>query len=88
MTASWVRPLLTSSLRTAVITPRQADVLTGAALGLTNAAIGRRLGMSEEAVKFHMRSMLAALGASNRTHAVALAMSGALHITVRFEGES
>lgn len=47
-------------------------VLELIAEGLTNAAIGRRLCLSEEGVKNRVSSLLNHLGANGRTNAVAL----------------
>lgn len=55
------------------LTPRQRDVLNLLAQGLPNKAIGRELGIAERTVKLHVQGLFELLGASNRTHAVALA---------------
>jgi DNA-binding NarL/FixJ family response regulator len=52
--------------------PDHLAVLDGMAQGLGNAEIGRRLFLSEEAVKSRARSLFDALGAHTRAHAVAL----------------
>jgi DNA-binding NarL/FixJ family response regulator len=65
---SFTRPARTS------VTERQLQVLRLAANGKTNHAIGRALGISEEAVKTHMQKMLRKLRASDRTQAVAVAL--------------
>ncbi|HEX4196949.1 MAG TPA: response regulator transcription factor [Caulobacteraceae bacterium] len=52
------------------LTTRQSDVLNGMALGLSNKAVGRRLGISEKTVKAHVTAVLRCLGAANRTDAV------------------
>lgn len=52
------------------LTTRQSDVLDGMALGLSNKAIGRRLGISEKTVKAHVTAVLRCLGAANRADAV------------------
>lgn len=52
------------------LTTRQADVLGCLAQGLSNKAIGRRLGISEKTVKAHMTGLLRDLGAPNRDEAL------------------
>ena len=56
------------------LTPREADVLRLVARGNANKAIGARLSLTEETIKSHIRSILAKLGANDRTHAVAIAL--------------
>jgi len=55
------------------LTPREREVLGLVAAGLANLEIGTRLSISERTVKFHVGSVLAKLGAKNRTQAVRLA---------------
>lgn len=57
----------------ALLTPREHDVLTALAEGLTNKAIARRLNISLHTVKFHVESLFRKLGARTRTEAVAKA---------------
>lgn len=52
------------------LTEREVDVLREVARGLTNKQIALALGISEHTVKFHVSSVYAKLGASNRTEAV------------------
>jgi len=52
------------------LTPREIEVLELLAEGLPNKAIAERLGISDQTVKFHVASIAAKLGASNRTDAV------------------
>lgn len=54
--------------------PREFEVLTLAAQGLTNKEIAYRLGLSERTVQFHMNGVFNKSGASSRTEAVALAL--------------
>jgi len=54
------------------LTPREADVLRLVARGNANKAIAAQLSLTEETVKSHIRSILAKLGANDRTHAVAI----------------
>lgn len=55
------------------LTPREEHVLVALAEGLTNDEIADELHVSAATVHTHMGSVLAKLGARNRTHAVALA---------------
>jgi DNA-binding CsgD family transcriptional regulator len=55
------------------LTDREAQVLELLAEGLSNKAIGARLGISDQTVKFHVASIAGKLGAHNRTEAVRLA---------------
>ena len=55
------------------LTPRELDVLSLLAEGLTNRAIGLQLGISENTAKFHVQAVLTKLGVSSRTEAVVLA---------------
>jgi len=56
------------------LTPREVEVLELLAEGLANKAIGVRLKISDQTVKFHVASIIGKLGASNRTDAVRLAV--------------
>ena len=56
------------------LTPREQQVLELLAEGLPNKAIAARLGISDQTVKFHVASIAAKLGATNRTEAVRLAL--------------
>src|SRR5262245_36394395 len=52
------------------LTTRETEVLSLLAEGLGNREIATRLSISEHTIKFHIRSILAKLGASSRTEAV------------------
>jgi two-component system NarL family response regulator len=56
------------------LSPRELDVLRLAASGNANRVIGEILSISEPTVKSHMSTILVKLGASDRTHAVTLAV--------------
>lgn len=56
------------------LSEREVDVLRRVASGNSNKIIASRVGISEETVKSHMRSILSKLGANDRTHAVTIAM--------------
>jgi DNA-binding CsgD family transcriptional regulator len=57
-----------------LLTAREIEVLSIAATGNSNKRIGVKLSINEDTVKGHMTSILAKLGASDRTHAVTLAL--------------
>ena len=65
---------LARTLRTAHLTPREADVLRLLAEGLPNKVVARRLGIGEGTVKSHLNAAAAKLGAANRTDAALLAV--------------
>jgi len=56
------------------LSPRELEVLRLAANGNSNRMIGEILTISEPTVKSHMSTVLVKLGASDRTHAVTLAI--------------
>lgn len=56
------------------LTPRERDVLLGVARGLSNAAIGRELFITEATVKTHLLRVFAKLGVDDRTRAVTVAL--------------
>jgi DNA-binding NarL/FixJ family response regulator len=56
------------------LTLREIDVLRLLAGGSANKLIANRLSITEETVKFHVRNILSKLGASDRTHAVTIAL--------------
>jgi len=56
------------------LTPREVDVLRLVARGNANKGIAAQLSLTEETVKSHIRSILAKLGANDRTHAVAIGL--------------
>ncbi|SSC24451.1 LuxR family transcriptional regulator, partial [Klenkia terrae] len=57
----------------AVFTPREAEVLALVARGMTNRQVGAALYISEKTASVHLSRVLAKLGASGRTEAVAIA---------------
>ncbi|WP_410053297.1 response regulator [Cellulosimicrobium cellulans] len=60
------------------LTARELEVLAGVARGLSNAAIGRELYITEATVKTHLLRSFAKLGVDDRTHAVTVAMQRGL----------
>jgi DNA-binding CsgD family transcriptional regulator len=60
------------------LTPREQEILAGAAEGETAAQTGARLYLSSETVKSYRKRVIAKLGARNGTHAVALALRSGL----------
>ncbi|OQA22899.1 MAG: Transcriptional regulatory protein DegU [Chloroflexi bacterium ADurb.Bin360] len=55
--------------------PREYQVLTLVAQGLTNREIAYRLGISDRTVQFHINMIFNKTGAQSRTEAVAMALS-------------
>jgi len=64
------------------LTEREIEVLRRVAVGAANKQVAVELYISEETVKAHMKSILAKLGANDRTHAVTIALNrGIIEIT-------
>lgn len=59
------------------LTVRQREIMLHVREGLTNAQIGRRMGISEGTVRSHLNHVFLRLGASSRTDAVRRAFDGA-----------
>lgn len=90
-------PLLRNMLRTSagrsragaqsvpILTPRELQVLTFLADGLSNKQIARRISISEHGVKRHVANVLAKLNCPNRTHAVSCAIQGGILIPLAAE---
>ena len=63
------------------LTEREVQVLRRVATGTGNKIIAVELAVSEATIKAHMKSILAKLGANDRTHAVTIAIQrGILHL--------
>jgi DNA-binding NarL/FixJ family response regulator len=56
------------------LTPREVEVLGHVARGLSNKEIAHHLGTAGGTIKIHVQNILAKLGASDRTHAVTIAL--------------
>ena len=56
------------------LTAREIEILKRAAGGNANKIIAAQLGISEDTVKAHMKSILSKLDANDRTHAVTIAL--------------
>ena len=56
------------------LTERELTVLRAISKGCSNKIIGAELGISEHTIKNHVQSILAKLGANDRTHAVTIAL--------------
>lgn len=65
---------LASHLGAEPLSRREVEVLRWIAHGESNKAIARRLGLTEETIKAHVKNLIAKLNADNRTHAVAIAL--------------
>jgi two-component system, NarL family, nitrate/nitrite response regulator NarL len=66
----WIGQRPTPAEATVSLTPREHEVLTLMAEGLSNKWIASRLSISEHTVKFHVNSILEKLEADTRTDAV------------------
>lgn len=63
------------------LTPREVEVLALVAKGLANKEIAARLGTAGGTVKIHVQNILAKLDATDRTHAVTIALQrGIIHL--------
>jgi DNA-binding NarL/FixJ family response regulator len=65
---------IANSMSDEALSEREIEVLSLIAAGESNKVVAANLRISEETVKTHVRSILAKLGASDRTHAVTLAL--------------
>jgi DNA-binding NarL/FixJ family response regulator len=63
------------------LTPREVEVLGCVARGMANKEIAHQLGTANGTIKMHVQNILEKLGASDRTHAVTIAIErGILHL--------
>jgi len=81
----WLPPEVATELAQhvldAALTAREVEVLDRVAVGQSNREIGAQLSVTEEAIKARIKSILAKLGARDRTHAVAIALKrGIIHL--------
>jgi DNA-binding NarL/FixJ family response regulator len=65
---------LTDYFPKSALTPREVEVLTLVAKGLANKEIAAKLGTADGTVKIHVQNILSKLNASDRTHAVTIAL--------------
>ncbi|MGW9554767.1 helix-turn-helix transcriptional regulator [Nocardiopsis sp. NPDC055551] len=73
MSAALAEAAPTSATSPAGLTPREAEVLTQVAKGLSNREVGEALFISAKTVSVHVTNLMAKLGVNNRTAAVARA---------------
>jgi DNA-binding NarL/FixJ family response regulator len=83
--ARWIAPEAAAQLAEnsprIPLTSRELEVLKLVAGGNRNKEIAGTLGVTEDTVKFHVKSILGKLGVNDRTHAVTVAVKrGILHI--------
>jgi DNA-binding NarL/FixJ family response regulator len=67
-------PGLLASEREGLLTAREREILQLRADGMSNAEVAKKLFISQETVKSHVRHILAKLEADTRTQAVAIAL--------------
>jgi DNA-binding NarL/FixJ family response regulator len=67
-------PSLLGSERESLLTAREREILQHLADGMSNADVAKKLFISQETVKSHVRHILAKLEADTRTQAVAIAL--------------
>jgi DNA-binding NarL/FixJ family response regulator len=60
------------------LTPREIEVLSSVAEGMSNKAVAQTLSITENTVKYHMKNIMQKLGAQNRTEAVTNAVRAGL----------
>ncbi|WP_313520089.1 response regulator transcription factor [Pseudomonas sp.] len=65
---------LAESLGQEALSPRELQVLQRVAQGAANKQIANELGISEDTIKGHLRSIMDKLAANNRTHAVTIGL--------------
>jgi DNA-binding NarL/FixJ family response regulator len=76
-----VAAAIASHMDSDVLSQREIDVLVAIAAGKSNKTVASTLGIGEQTVKMHVKSILAKLGANDRTHAVTLAIKrGIIHL--------
>jgi DNA-binding CsgD family transcriptional regulator len=61
--------------RAALLTARERETLTWVANGFSYREVGEKMFLSEETVKYYMKSCIRRLGARNRTHAATIALA-------------
>jgi len=66
------------------LSAREIEVLEQVVAGQRNREIGKRLFISEETVKIHLKHIMEKLGAKDRTHAAAIANQRGI---VRFDSD-
>jgi len=62
----------------ALLTPREAQILTLVGQGMSNKAVARALGISVHTVKFHLEALFGKLDATSRAEAVAKGLRGGI----------
>lgn len=64
------------------LSPRETEILTLVAQGLSNKDIARGIGRTSETVKIHLKSIFVKLGVTRRTEAVTTALArGLIHLS-------
>lgn len=87
----YISPGAAAALASRVLSPdltsREVEVLEGVSEGQSNADIATSLGVAEKTVKNHLSNVFAKLGATDRTHAVTIALQrGIIELPQRNKG--
>lgn len=81
----WIPPEIAAGLAEHcsedALTDRELDVLERVAVGSSNKVVASQLAITEATVKAHMKNILLKLDASDRTHAVTIAMHRGFLVT-------
>jgi DNA-binding CsgD family transcriptional regulator len=82
------RPMVSAAGQVAALTRRERDILTLAAAGSTTGQTAAEMGVSKSTVRTYIARSIKKLGAANRTHAIAIAVSSGAVIPSAAAGQT